>query len=349
MMENPFFGNRWHSPSAPLYSSSVRGNPVRRQTTPSPKVVHIPVRSSSPPKVVSIPVRSSSPPKVVSIPVHSSSSPKVVSKPVHFVESENTRTSSALKIQKVFRAFLVRKSLKRILAIKSEVDEIERRISETVELIRSDQKERLKVNEKLMVLLFKLDSVRGVDSGVRDCRKAVIRKAIMLQETVDAIVSGHQISGVADGTETKIQQSDCGNCTDNSDAVEETIEFSVESENTGNGIVQSLGNAKDSSDRTLVDSIPDSDLGESEAIIANSNGSAAQESQILHDLEISQFDTQEQEGGRDGNKQKQEELLERLIKDNEKLMGLVKELCVTNEMQNRLLSKLVGRVEKLER
>ncbi|KAJ6347040.1 hypothetical protein OIU76_003687 [Salix suchowensis] len=79
--------------------------------------------------------------------------------------------------------------MKKILATKRQVDEIEKRIlmKETVDVVRRDQKEKLKINEMLMSLLFKLDSVRGVDFGVRDCRKAVIKKAIALQETVDSI------------------------------------------------------------------------------------------------------------------------------------------------------------------
>ncbi|KAL0364361.1 UNVERIFIED_CONTAM: BAG family molecular chaperone regulator 5, mitochondrial [Sesamum angustifolium] len=58
-----------------------------------------------------------------------------------------------------------------------------------MELVRRDERERLRMNESLMCLLFKLDSICGVDSGVRVCRKAVIRKAIALQERIDAIVA----------------------------------------------------------------------------------------------------------------------------------------------------------------
>ncbi|KAI8526811.1 hypothetical protein RHMOL_Rhmol12G0025700 [Rhododendron molle] len=92
--------------------------------------------------------------------------PKVVSIPVRFVNSEKkpaTRSSSAVKIQKVFRGFLVRKSVNKIASIRREVEGIERRISQNdaVELIRRENKERLRLNETLMALLFKLDSVRG--------------------------------------------------------------------------------------------------------------------------------------------------------------------------------------------
>lgn len=133
--------------------------------------------------------------KVVQIPVHSVSSvPDRSQKPDELAQAEapDRTSASALRIQKVFRGYMVRKNVKRIMSIRKEVDEIERKLSfgETAELIRRDERERLRVNETLMSLLFKLDSIRGIDSGVRECRKGVIKKAISLQEKVDSIVSG---------------------------------------------------------------------------------------------------------------------------------------------------------------
>ena len=88
----------------------------------------------------------------------------------------------------------MRKRVKKITTIRREVDEVERRISreKALESMKKDSKERLKVNETLMSLLFKLDSVRGFDSGVRDCRKSVIKRAIALQEFLDSIVADRQ-------------------------------------------------------------------------------------------------------------------------------------------------------------
>ncbi|KAJ7004606.1 hypothetical protein NC653_009447 [Populus alba x Populus x berolinensis] len=43
------------------------------------------------------------------------------------------------------------------------------------------------------------------------------------------------------------------------------------------------------------------------------------------------------------------ELLERMLEDNERMMGLMAELFERNEMQTRLLSSLSQRVEQLER
>ncbi|XP_052203971.1 BAG family molecular chaperone regulator 6-like [Diospyros lotus] len=167
-MDSPFYGSYWNQPSGPGY----RNQPLRRQAT----------KSGASPKVVSIPVR--------------------------FVESEATRSASASKIQKVFRGFIVRKSVKKIASIRREVEAVERTISQSdnVERIRRDARERLRVNEMLMSLLFKLDSIRGVDPGVRDYRKAVIKKAIALQERVDNIVAENQaVSGVEnrDGSESE--------------------------------------------------------------------------------------------------------------------------------------------------
>ncbi|XAR48210.1 hypothetical protein NMG60_11030954 [Bertholletia excelsa] len=163
-MESPFFANPW-----PCCQTS--SGPF------SPIAIGVPVE----------PVQGSR-----------TASPNVVSVPVHEVSSETSRASAALKIQKVFKGSLVRKSMRRIASVKCEVEEVERRVSkvEFVELIRRDEMEKLRVNEALMSLLFKLDSVRGVDSGVRDCRKAMIRKAIALQERIDAIASGSQIESL---------------------------------------------------------------------------------------------------------------------------------------------------------
>ncbi|XP_010263430.1 PREDICTED: uncharacterized protein LOC104601691 [Nelumbo nucifera] len=161
-MENPFFRNYWSSTHPRYCSPNLRIIPVsHHMKSPSTNVISIPIR---------------------------------------FV-SEEKRPAAALKIQKCFRGFLIRKNVKKIIEIKKEVDEVEQRISrrKTVDLIRTDAKEQLRVNETLMSLLFRLDSVRGVDSGVRECRKKVIKKAIALQEKMDAIVAGDQAATVVDG------------------------------------------------------------------------------------------------------------------------------------------------------
>ena len=78
----------WYEPSRARYSPAVRGIPVQ--------------------------------------PCHRK--PKIISIPVNFVGSETPRSESALMIQKVFRGFIVRKSIKRIMAIKSQVEEIQQSV-----------------------------------------------------------------------------------------------------------------------------------------------------------------------------------------------------------------------------
>ncbi|XP_047147239.1 uncharacterized protein LOC124819720 [Vigna umbellata] len=118
---------------------------------------------------------------------------KVVSIPVRFVSSERSRGDSAIKIQRVLRGFLVRKTLKKIAAMRVELARIESEIR--VEVVKREAKERVRVIETIMNLLLKLDSIRVLHySGLREYRKSVIRKAIALQEMLDQM-------GVADSDE----------------------------------------------------------------------------------------------------------------------------------------------------
>ncbi|XP_057423356.1 BAG family molecular chaperone regulator 6-like [Lotus japonicus] len=110
--------------------------------------------------------------------------------PVHFVGSERNRADSATKIQKVLRGYLVRKSVKKMVAMKVELEQIETNVHapETVEKMRKEKKERVRVGESIMNLLLRLDSVKVLHcSALRDCRKSLIKRAIALQEMVDQI------------------------------------------------------------------------------------------------------------------------------------------------------------------
>ncbi|CAK7336118.1 unnamed protein product [Dovyalis caffra] len=407
---------------------------------------------------------------------------KVVSIPVRHVGSERSRSEFAIKIQKVFRGFLVRKSMKKILAIKREVSEIEERVlmKESVELMRRDQKEKMKINEMLMSLLFKLDSVRGVDSGVRDCRKAVIKKAIALQETVDSITAAanDDDAGSVNGAEeindsvvpageqgvdeTAVVGEEDKRCEANSslenavdelqnrvvvseavsmpvdsrkaeEEVNETIELRGEMgiadtvcEGEKNMELAEVGADEDSEKEEVGDAAPpvlmgDCDVervlevvnenlklqegenddmacegedGELEEQVdkegdmvvsmidciesfgteSQSDSSANPQSLIEGDEEDSGGNGQDALGKNDGDgveihqpdekkgdtgvksndgrkeeKRRSKELLERMVEDNERMMGLMAELFERNEVQTRLLSSLTQRVERLER
>ncbi|KAM1086196.1 hypothetical protein PS2_011601 [Malus domestica] len=270
-------------------------------------------------------------------------SPKVVSIPVRYVGLERRRSESALKIQKAFRGFLVRKSVRKIAAIRVEVSEIEKHISkrEAVELMRRDAKERLKVNETLMNLLLKLDSVKGVDSGVRDFRRAVIKKAIALQERVDsAVAENPQIDQTLElQSESPVNSDE----TQNSQSVEleSAAGPQIETVRHGNawgcreveGSVsdsESSGSSCDDSPNPLEDGVEDVKVVEREEV-AEEEGAG----------EIVKDDENKRSSSR--------ELLERVAEDNAKMMGMMEELFEKNQMQTRMLSSLSQRVEQLER
>jgi hypothetical protein len=84
---------------------------------------------------------------------------------------------------------MVRTLYKKISAVNSEADQLQRLIQrqETVDAVRSNDREKLRMNEALMGLLLRLDSVPGVDPTVREARRKVSRRIVALQEILDGI------------------------------------------------------------------------------------------------------------------------------------------------------------------
>ena len=56
-----------------------------------------------------------------------------------------------------------------------------------MDAIHNNEREKLRMNEALMGLLLKLDSVPGVNPTVREARRKVSRRIVVLQEILDAI------------------------------------------------------------------------------------------------------------------------------------------------------------------
>ncbi|GMP73415.1 hypothetical protein CsSME_00031180 [Camellia sinensis var. sinensis] len=93
------------------------------------------------------------------------------------VQSSTSTAAAAVKIQS------------KISAVNSEATNLERLIQrqETVDAIRGDPRERIRMNEALMGLLLRLDSVPGFDQTVRELRRHVSRRIVGMQEILDAI------------------------------------------------------------------------------------------------------------------------------------------------------------------
>ncbi|KAL2510367.1 uncharacterized protein Fot_34014 [Forsythia ovata] len=295
---------------------------------------------------------------------------------VNFVGSGSITLSmatSALKIQKIFRGFFVRKSVKRIKAIKIQVDEIEQMLlkSEVVELVRKDERERARMNEILMALLLKLDSIPGVDSGVRDCRKAVIRRAIALQERIDAIALVN--------SESKGENTDVGEVSEAfKEHVGQTLEIMISAEDDNsdgmNDLVENKSDKFEDSEELEGSALNSSKLEDSAEFIDKlENGKTCLErgihlnydsveenvESLIENNEQKNDDWVEVEGRgkervgsgtgtRDDNKRNLE-VLERMMEDNDKMMRLMTQLFERNEMQTSMLSDLTHRVGQLEK
>jgi len=98
-------------------------------------------------------------------------------------------TAAAARIQSGYRSYRIRNLYKKISSINREANRVQSIIQrqETVDAIRSDEKERLRMNETLMALLLKLDSVPGLDPTIREARRKVSRKIVGMQEILDSI------------------------------------------------------------------------------------------------------------------------------------------------------------------
>lgn len=340
--------------------------------------------------------------------------PKVVLIPVRFVGSDTTRSEAATKIQKLFRGFAVRKNVKKIAKIRSQVEEIQRQISqsETLDLIEGDAKERLRLSETLMSLLFQLDSVRGVDPAVRDCRKAVIRKAIALQEAIDAMLVEKQetvadsvdqtldieapaetaaaaqnpddespeadeqtseirdpvaIDAIVDKEETEIVADSVNQTLEIESAAERTLESQnplefPEADEQSSQVQDPAGSTDNCRNPPSIDDVLETKL---QVDVENQTiaGSVPVDDHPALGMGIESRDEEEcvemlEEGGIEGKSVEksdflgaveEEDVVKRVMGENEKLRGLVSELCERNDEQSRLIESLSRRVDQLER
>ncbi|KAI5595609.1 hypothetical protein BDE02_03G151600 [Populus trichocarpa] len=261
-------------------------------------------------------------------------------------------------------------------------------------------------------------SVRGVDSGVGDCREAVIKKAIALQETVDSIAAaangddsvvsagekGEDETGEGEEEDGSVANAadELQNGAAESEAVVSVLADSREAREEFNGTLENVDMASEGERKVECDGdVPTlmSDYCEPERVLEVVNetvelkeaendetacqgedrdlekqvdkdgdcmGTSQTESQSDSSASLMEGDDEEEEhsGGVEIEKKGDEgevksndestgrrgkELLERMMEDNERMMGLMAELFERNEMQTRLLSSLSQRVEQLER
>ncbi|XP_075495303.1 BAG family molecular chaperone regulator 5, mitochondrial-like [Primulina tabacum] len=112
--------------------------------------------------------------------------PITVHLPLQFPLPES---SAAVRIQSAYRSHMIRLLVRKIAAVNSEAKYWQRIIQrqDTIDSVRTNDRERIKINEALMGLLFRLDSVPGIDPNVRELRRHVSRRIVGLQEILDAV------------------------------------------------------------------------------------------------------------------------------------------------------------------
>ncbi|KAK2413391.1 neurofilament medium polypeptide [Trifolium repens] len=318
-----------------------------------------------------------------SSPRYNNTPSKVVSIPVHFVGSERNRADSATMIQKFARGFLVRKSLKKMLKMKVELEEIEKKVNneETVKMMKKEQKEKVRMGETIMNLLLRLDSVRVFHYcyALRDLRKFLIKRAIVLQEFVDQI---HEMVGstneIEDG-EIKFVGVE-GNCLVKEEVgcVEENddgkkIEALVNEDGDVNCMEKEEGGCDEEivgGEKTdaLVNENNNVDYGEGKYVKEEENclmeemeeeGEENMEvvqvkeesvgtSFVEEGIEVESVDVKEEKCYKEEDDENRK-MLKRMMEDNEKMMEMMVQLFERNEKQTKLLTSLTQRVDQLER
>ncbi|CAF2259299.1 BnaA08g24960D [Brassica napus] len=126
------------------------------------------------------------PPATREIPIET---PTPAAKATVMTNASADKATATARIQSGYRSHKIRGLYKTISSVHREANRAQSMIQrqETVDAIRSDEKERLRMNETLMSLLLKLDSVPGLDPTIREARRKVSRQIVGMQEILDAI------------------------------------------------------------------------------------------------------------------------------------------------------------------
>ncbi|KAJ0095815.1 hypothetical protein Patl1_16985 [Pistacia atlantica] len=184
------------------------------------------------------------------------------------------------------------------------------------------------------------DKKESVDSGVRDCRKAVIKKAISLQELVDAIVSVQDDAEPVDDEENK-------RVVDNrSDDVEREVVENCEVKTPARDYLEESVGTNQTESQSDSSANPQSLI---EACEEDVNSSLKDENDAVEAQEAEDREVNGKENRTGDENTTNRELLERMIEDNEKMMDMMAQLFERNEKQTKLLNSLSHRVEQLEK
>jgi hypothetical protein len=108
---------------------------------------------------------------------------------------------AAVRLQAMARGFLARRWVRAVRQVEREAEDVGRIVGEKEEALRGSDRARAAAAEVLMKMLLRLDAVRGV----REYRRRVTRRVLLLQDAVDALEQPPKAAPAPEETEEEAQ------------------------------------------------------------------------------------------------------------------------------------------------
>ncbi|KAJ7550497.1 hypothetical protein O6H91_07G103700 [Diphasiastrum complanatum] len=266
--------------------------------------------------------------------------------------------TAAILIQSRFRGYMVRRTaplncLRVIMSVMSQLRKLKTQIitDEYMDRLRADPKERVKLSETIMSLLLRLDALQGVHSTVREIRKAAVREAVALQETVDS-----ELQKSLSETQERSKASPAAECNCSVNASDSTPSDNQD-ERDSDGHREMASHPHTTEDDTSV-ATKSSKLDLEDAMIehedagisckdAATTGATRSEGEIFcSDKNMEQNEPSLENGS---SAEADSDALHLLQIENEELKRMLKRCRMTNELQTSLICDLRDRLSLLER
>ncbi|EFJ22124.1 hypothetical protein SELMODRAFT_416955 [Selaginella moellendorffii] len=304
---------------------------ARKPSSPAPR--------KSPPRkepVIDVPIEEARVPSPKRSAAAAAAKPEKIPKKIFTFQSQD---GAARKIQAVFRGFLVRrwkpiKQLRNIKAIAKDFAVIRESVADAAKFnaILEDRKERMMLNERVTLLLLKLDEIDAVQPFVKEVRKALI---VELQQFSKPMEDKDREEHEKNRSKAQdIQIEDAEDDRDGEEAQDIEIE-NAENDQDDDFFIVKHGDAEDS-----MDTEPESTISEEEDLHSPEkidNQEVPVSSEAVEQDQIS------------GQTSMDVDVVKKLMEDNAQLKAMVAKCLEGIQWQNATIAKLERRVHDLER
>ncbi|XP_024541297.1 BAG family molecular chaperone regulator 6-like [Selaginella moellendorffii] len=309
---------------------------ARKPSSPAPR--------KSPPRkepVIDIPIEEARVPSPKRSAAAAAAKPEKIPKKIFTFQSQD---DAARKIQAVFRGFLVRrwkpiKQLRSIKAIAKDFAVIRESVADAAKFnaILEDRKERMMLNERVTLLLLKLDEIDAVQPLVKEVRKALI---VELQQFSKPMEDKDREEHEKNRSKAQdIQIEDAEDDPDGEEAQDIEIEDAENDQDDGFFIVK-RGDAEDS-----MDTEPESTISEEEDL----RSPEKIDQEVPVSCEAVEQDQISGQTSMEGGEKMDVDVVKKLMEDNAQLKAMVAKCLEGIQWQNTTIAKLERRVHDLER